>query len=154
MARPKETYNKKQREVKKQQHLQEKRQRAEERKAEKKSGNLEDMMAYLDENGNITSTPPDPSRKKVEIALEDIQISPPKLEDLGADGSDLRRRGKVSFFNRNKGYGFIQAENGGERLFFHVQHLNEDVNEGDQVLYQPGRGPRGMQAMDISKPTE
>lgn len=150
MARPSETNNKKQREIKKQQHLREKKQKAEERKAGRKPKALEDMMAYLDENGNISNQPPDLSKRK-EIALEDIQIGTPTLEERGTVDADLAHKGRISFFNRNKGYGFIQAENGGERLFFHVQYLNEDVEEGDMVTFIPGRGPRGPQAMDISK---
>jgi hypothetical protein len=33
---------------------------------------LDKMMAYIDENNNITSTPPDPARKK--IVIEDMRF--------------------------------------------------------------------------------
>jgi hypothetical protein len=39
------------------------------------------MMAYIDENGNITSTPPDPAKRK-KIVIDDIQISIPKQAEL------------------------------------------------------------------------
>ena len=65
MAKSKETFNKKEKEQKRFKQKQNKREKMEERKANKKSGNLEDMMAYLDENGNLTSVPPDPRSKKI-----------------------------------------------------------------------------------------
>lgn len=150
MAAPRETNNKKQREAKKKKQLQEKKQRAEERKAGKSGSKLEDMFAYLDENGNLTSTPPDPSKRK-EIALEDIQISTPKLDDHAAEGPEMQRKGKVSFFDRQKGFGFIQPDNNSERIFFHIQNLQHDVNEGDAVQFDIGRGPRGLQALAVTK---
>jgi hypothetical protein len=75
MARPQETFNKKELEKKRLQKRKEKEQRKEERKANAKEGSsLEDMMAYVDENGNISSTPPDPTRRKPTIKTEDIVI--------------------------------------------------------------------------------
>ena len=38
------------------------------------------MIAYVDADGNITSTPPDPN-KKSEVKLEDIEVSVPQSED-------------------------------------------------------------------------
>ena len=70
MAKSQETFSKKEAEKKKAQKKKEKEQRKEERKANAKSGSLEDMMAYVDEYGNITSTPPDPLKKKSIIKTE------------------------------------------------------------------------------------
>jgi hypothetical protein len=65
MARSKDTYNKREKEKQRQKEKQEKKERMEERKAKQVKGkSLNDMMAYIDENGNISSTPPDPSRKR------------------------------------------------------------------------------------------
>lgn len=65
MGRPQETFNKKELEKKRIQKRKEKLQRMEERKANAQKGaSLEDMMAYVDENGNITSTPPDPTKRR------------------------------------------------------------------------------------------
>ena len=56
-----ETWNKKEREKKKQQSRKEKAERREERKDHTRDGNnLENMLAYIDENGNLSSMPPDP----------------------------------------------------------------------------------------------
>ena len=57
-----ETWNKKEREKKKQQAKKEKAERKQERKENTKDGNnLDSMLAYLDENGNLSSKPPDPT---------------------------------------------------------------------------------------------
>src|SRR5260221_12360429 len=96
-----ETWNKKEREKKKQQEKREKAEKKQERKDNAKKGlSLDDMMAYLDENGNLSSKPPDP-RKKINIKLEDIEIGVPKHVPLNPE--DLIRKGVVTFFNDAKG---------------------------------------------------
>ena len=65
MARSKETFNKREKEKKRLKQQQEKREKMEERKANAKKGkSLDEMLAYIDENGNLSSTPPDPKKKK------------------------------------------------------------------------------------------
>ena len=65
MAKSQETFNKKEKEKKRLQKRKEKEQRKEDRKANaKEGGSWEDMMAYVDENGNISAAPPDPTKKK------------------------------------------------------------------------------------------
>ena len=49
------------------------------------------MMAYIDENGNISSTPPDPTKKRKVINAEDIEIGVPKQRPV--DPSELIRKG-------------------------------------------------------------
>ena len=100
------SWNKKEREMKKQLAKKNKAERKQERKENSQKGkNLDDMMAYLDENGNLTSTPPDPA-KKIIIKAEDIEISTPKLKDRSPE--ETLRTGIVTFFNTEKGYGFIK----------------------------------------------
>ena len=68
-----ETWNKKDREKKKQQERKEKAERKQERKENsQKGGSLDSMLAYLDENGNLSSKPPDP-RKKITIRLRQLR---------------------------------------------------------------------------------
>src|SRR6185437_16059709 len=100
-----ETWNKKEREKKKRQNKKEKAEKKQERKENNKNSDPESMYAYLDENGNLSSKPPDP-RKKVIINVEDIEIGVPKHEPLNPE--DLIRTGIVSFFNDAKGFGFIK----------------------------------------------
>lgn len=60
MSKSKETFNKREKEKKRLQHRQEKLEKMQQRKAlEKKGKSLDDMIAYIDENGNITSIPPE-----------------------------------------------------------------------------------------------
>ena len=95
------TWNKRERENKKQQERKEKEQRRLERKENAKTGkSLDDMMAYIDENGNISSTRPDPA-KKIIINAEDIEIGVPKQREMSAE--ELLRKGVVTFFNNEKG---------------------------------------------------
>ena len=65
MGKSRETWNKKEREKQKQKAKKEKEERKKHRKETAKAGDLENMMAYVDENGVISSTPPDPARKKI-----------------------------------------------------------------------------------------
>lgn len=58
MAKSHQTFQKRQREQKRQQRKQEKEEKLTLRKNQKRDGNsLTDMMAYLDENGNIVDAP-------------------------------------------------------------------------------------------------
>ena len=75
------SFNKRDLEKKKELKKQEKLKRKQERKANSGSGSFEDMIAYVDENGVITSTPPNPENKQ-EINIEDIAVSTPKQEDI------------------------------------------------------------------------
>jgi len=71
MGRSQETFNKKEIRNKKEKKRKEKEKKRLARKELEKSGSsLDDMIAYVDENGMLTSTPPDPS-KKTEIKAED-----------------------------------------------------------------------------------
>lgn len=59
MARSKESFSKREKEKKRIKERQDKAQKKEERKANNNKGkNLEDMLAYLDENGNLSTVPP------------------------------------------------------------------------------------------------
>ena len=65
MSKSKETFNKREKEKKRLQHRQEKLEKMQQRKnEEKKEKSLDDMIAYVDENGNLTSTPPENLFKK------------------------------------------------------------------------------------------
>ncbi|MGB3007163.1 MAG: cold shock domain-containing protein [Chitinophagaceae bacterium] len=142
-----ETWNKKEREKKKQQSKKEKAERKQERKDNSKSGgNLESMLAYLDENGNLSSTPPDP-RKKITINVEDIEIGVPKQEPVNPE--DLIRTGVVTFFNDTKGYGFIKDLETQESVFVHINSLTEAIKEQNKVTYEVEMGPKGANAVNV-----
>jgi cold shock CspA family protein len=148
MAKAKETFGKKEKEKKRLKQRQEKQEKMEERKANAKEGKtLEDMMAYIDENGNISSVPPDPRKKKVFIA-EDMQISVPKYE---AVEEDPIRTGVVAFFNEEKGFGFINDSKTAERVFVHANQLVDRIVEHDKVNFEVEMGARGMSAVNVKK---
>jgi hypothetical protein len=66
MGKSSETFSKKEKEKKKIKKRKDKEEKKEERKAMAPKGqSLEDMFVYVDEDGNITSTPPDPKKKKI-----------------------------------------------------------------------------------------
>jgi cold shock CspA family protein len=147
MAKSKETFNKKEKEQKRFKQKQDKKQKMEERKANKKKGNaLETMMAYVDENGNLSDTPPDLRNKKV-FKQEDIQIDVPKREAA----EEVFRTGTISFFNKAKGFGFIIDQGNNERIFFHVKDTQEMLDESDRVKFLVERGPKGWNAVQVTK---
>jgi cold shock CspA family protein len=147
MGKSKETFSKKEKEKKRLKQKQDKKLKSEERKANKKDGNsLESMMAYLDENGNLTDKAPDPSKKKV-FRQEDIEISVIRKPEEPA----TFRMGMVSFFNTEKGFGFINDLTTRERVFFHVNDLLEQIEESDKVQYMAEHGPRGLSAVQVSR---
>lgn len=105
------------------------------------------MLAYIDEYGNITSTPPDPSRK-IKINVEDIQIGVAKQEDIPYD---TVRNGVVSFFNESKGYGFIKDLETQESIFVHINALTEPLKENNMVTFETEQGPKGLSAIKVKK---
>ncbi|MBK8142887.1 MAG: cold shock domain-containing protein [Chitinophagaceae bacterium] len=142
-----ETWNKKEREKKKQQNKKKKAERKQERKDNAKPGmGLDDMLAYLDENGNLSSKPPDP-RKKVVINVEDIEIGVRKQEPVNPE--DLIRKGTVTFFNDAKGYGFIKDDVTGESVFVHINSLEEEIKEQNKVTFEIQMGPKGANAVNV-----
>lgn len=142
-----ETWNKKEREKKKQQQKKEKQEKKKERKEmSKDKKSLDDMLAYLDENGNLSTKPPDPSRK-VEIKLEEIEIGVPK--QLPVNPEDLIRTGIVTFFNKTKGFGFIKDSATGESVFVHINALSQEIKENNRVSFEVEMGPKGANAVRV-----
>jgi len=143
MAKP-VSFNKRELEKKRQSKKLEKQNRKEERKANSGGGSLDDMIAYVDENGMITSTPPDPNRK-LEMDIEDIMVSTPKREEV----EETEMKGRVEFSNPEKGYGFIKDLGNTEKYFFHVSNAPATITEGNTVTFELERGQKGMNAVNI-----
>ena len=147
MSRPQETFNKRELEKKRLQKRKEKEQRKEQRKADAKEGkSFEDMLAYVDENGNITDTPPDPTRKK-KINENDVSL---ESRNKGGNFSlHERRNGRVTFFNQSKGFGFIQDEDSRENIFVHSKSFDGLLKENDQVTFEVGKSFKGLVALNV-----
>lgn len=143
-----ETFSKKEKEKKKEQKRKEKEQRKSERKANAKSGqSLEDMMAYVDENGNISSTPPDLSRR---VAINENEIVIGSRNIPGMEVNPVRK-GRITYFNTQKGYGFIKDLKTQESIFVHMNALETPVKENDMVSFQTENSVRGLNAIQVKK---
>jgi len=63
-------------------------------------------------------------------------------------------KGKVKWFNSQKGYGFIEMENGKD-IFVHFNAIQGDgfksLEEGDEVEFTVGQGPKGEHAENVTK---
>ncbi len=146
MARPKETFNKRAKEQQRLKHRRDKAEKMEERKLNAKKGlKLEDMLAYVDENGNITDQAPDPKQKKL-FRVEDIQIGIPAGNVRAATHT-----GKLQFFNEEKGFGFIIDNQSQQRIFVHHSNLDMNVQVNDSLEYDIQHGERGLVAINIHR---
>lgn len=139
------TSSKREREQIKQNKRQEKQKKREERLSTG-SRSFEEMLAYVDENGVLHSTPQDMNPKD-KIDVSEIQISVPKQSE---NTEILPLMGRIEHFNVSKGYGFIKDASTGENYFFHVTSAPANIAEGDEVTFEIERGPRGMNAVRIS----
>ncbi|MEQ8243027.1 cold shock domain-containing protein [Fulvivirga sp.] len=146
MGRSQETFNKKEVRNKKEKKRKDKIAKREAKKDQEKSGALDDMIAYVDENGNISATPPDPTKKK-EIKSESIEINTPKREDLPE--ADKVRKGVVTFFNDSKGYGFIKDSETQESVFVHANNLIDQIKDNNMVTFEVEMGPKGPTAVEV-----
>ena len=63
-------------------------------------------------------------------------------------------KGTVKWFNGSKGFGFISREDGDD-VFVHYNAITGDgyksLDEGDEVEFEIGQGPKGLQANNVSK---
>lgn len=145
MAKSQQTFGKSEREKKRLKKRKDKQLKKEERKA---SGIQTSEFVYVDEFGQLTDTPPDPS-KQVEVDAASIEIGIPKKEER--EEEDPIKKGKVSFFDSSKGFGFIIDSSSQEKYFVHVSGLTEEVIENDKVSFELEKGLKGMNAVRVKK---
>lgn len=149
MGRSQQTHQKREKEKQRMRQREDKAEKMQERKANAQKGkSLDDMLAYVDENGNLSATPPDPKMKKL-IKQEDIQIGVPKQEETEAE--DVVKTGIVTFFNTSKGFGFLKDIQTGESAFVHVNQLSGPLKENDKVTYEVEMGHKGLNAVNVKK---
>jgi cold shock CspA family protein len=150
MAKSQQSFNKKEKEKKRLKKRKDKQARKEERRAasaEAAEAGTDSMIAYVDEHGNITDTPPDLSKKK-KIDASKIELGVPKRDQ---EDENTVRKGRVAFFNHSKGYGFINELDTQEKFFVHVNGLIDEIDEGDKVSFELERGLKGMNAIRVKK---
>jgi cold shock CspA family protein len=148
MGRSQETFSKKEKEKQRIKKRNDKADKKAQRKASSVKGkSLEDMLAYVDENGNISVVPPDPKKKK-EIKAEDVLIDAARNEP-----EEIIRNGKVTFFNEEKGYGFIKDDLSKEGIFVHINTLTAPLKENQMVTFEITQTDRGLQAINVKLKT-
>lgn len=138
MGQSQQTFRKKEIAKKKLQKRKEK----EERKAHREDFNdkgkaLEEMFAYVDENGNISDKPP---IKKYEFKEEDLIR--PEVEDVYSFG-------KVSFYNEAGQYGFIRDTETRENVYFNFKILGFVLHQDQKVKFKSQSSRQGLQVTEV-----
>lgn len=150
MGRSQQTFSKTEKEKKRLKKREEKRKKMEARKLEKEENGTGGIpMAYVDHNGNLTDTPPDPSLK-VKVKAKNIVLGVPQKED-SEEEFDPVRNGKVSFYDSSKGFGFIIDNETNEKHFTHVSGIIDEITENDKVTFELEKGQRGLNAVKVKK---
>lgn len=145
MAKSQQSFGKKEREKKRLKKKQDKLLKKQERQA---SG-MDSEFIYVDEFGQLTDTPPDPT-KKIKVDAESIEIGIPKKEDREEEVPAVRE-GKVSYYDDSKGFGFILDTSTQEKFFVHVSGTLDEIKENDKVNFELERGLKGMNAVRVKK---
>ena len=139
-----ESFAKKERNKSKAKKKQEKTQKMMGRKQDGSKTSFEDMIAYVDEFGNITDTPVTAVRS--EIKLEDIQLGAAPIVPESKE-----RTGLVSSYDPLKGYGFIIDDANKGKIFVHSSGLTQPIKNNDRVSFEREKGPRGYNAIMVKK---
>ena len=62
-------------------------------------------------------------------------------------------QGTVKWFNAEKGYGFIQRDDGGSDVFVHYSEISgtgyRSLEENQKVEFEVGQGTKGPQAQNV-----
>lgn len=147
MAGSQESYNKRDKEKKRLKKRLDKEQKQAERKANSQSNGPGNMIAYVDEYGQITDSPPDISNRKI-VDASTIEIGVRKREELEVMAI---RTGTVEFFNTAKGFGFIKENTTQEKFFVHVNNITGEIRETDVVTFEIERTFKGLNAVRVKK---
>lgn len=143
MGRSQETFGKKEREKKRQKKKELKAKRKEERRAN--AGNKGDNITYMDVYGNFHDTPPEPAKK---VKAENIPLGVPEREEDPFE-EDQIRKGVVTHFNHEKGYGFIREKKTQQSVFVHINNITEEIREDNMVTFETEMGPKGPAALNV-----
>jgi cold shock CspA family protein len=139
------TFAKKEKEKKKAKKKQDKAQKREERKTVNNKGKtLDDMIMYIDENGNLSKTPIDMSQRR-EINPDTIQLGATAMPD-----PDEEFTGIISFIS-DKGYGFIVEDGSQANIYLNTQQMLSPLTGKDRVKYNKERTPKGFSALNVQK---
>lgn len=139
-----DSFSKKENNKKKTKRLQDKQSRREDRKSNNNKGkSLDDMIVYVDVNGNFTSVPP-------HLQNRDEDLAAAKKSRSTVDAEDTVCSGTVTYTNE-KGYGFITEDKTGENIFFHQGQISQPVSKHDKVSFTKESSLKGDRAINIIK---
>lgn len=150
MAKSQQTFAKNEKEKKRRKKKKDKAERREQRKHDKEErGKLtfEEQIMYVDFNGNLTDTKPDPALRE-KIIAENIKLGVPSREEVAGERI---RNGKVKFFNNEKGFGFIDDLGNQASIFVHINNAYDEIAENDKVTFEVESGPKGPVAVSVQK---
>lgn len=138
-----DSFSKKENFKKKLQKQKEKTQRREERKANNNKGkNFEEMISYVDANGQLTNIPPS-EQEKTAVNIDDIRLgATPIIEE------ETLKTGIITFLSE-KGYGFITEDSSKENVFFHSNNCTHEVKKGNKVSFDKERSAKGYSAVNV-----
>jgi cold shock CspA family protein len=148
MAKSQQTFNKLEKEKKRLKKREDKIKKKNARKAEAADNPQGIQFAYVDYNGNLVDTPPNPD-DKIKVEADNIVLGVPKKEE--GETEDPVRQGKVSFFDTSKGFGFIIDTENNEKYFCHVSGLIDTIAENDKVSFELEKGAKGLNAVRVKK---
>lgn len=68
----------------------------------------------------------------------------------------MMKLGRIKFYNKNKGFGFIEEETGQGDIFFYYKEFKSElpIREGERVEYKEGTNERGNCAKEIKRVME
>lgn len=82
---------------------------------------------------------------------------PPRQPELDTEDLSPLKPGTVKFYDEGRGFGFIMADSG-EQAFFHCTNIidagDDEVKQGDRVLFQAADFRRGLHAVRVLKDFE
>ncbi|HUH26194.1 MAG TPA: cold shock domain-containing protein [Flavobacterium sp.] len=134
-----DSFSKKENIKKKAKKHQDKQMRREERKTQNNKGkSFDEMLIYIDENGNFTDIPPH---------LQERNADTPNKKSATKDEHGFFT-GIVTYMSE-KGYGFITEDETKENVFFHQQQQREPIKKNDRVSYTKESSVKGHRAIDI-----
>ena len=140
-----DSFSKKENNKKKAKKMQDKALRREDRKSNNNKGKtLDEMIVYVDVNGNFTSVPPHLQDKEADLAKA-------KREAANTGGDENGNYTGIVTYVSEKGFGFITEDKTRENVFFHKDQSGTSISKNDKVSYKKEHTAKGYRAVEITK---